>query len=236
MESSINELHINYRYNVIENKGKGATGFVYLVEKRDTKKQYAGKVFTEQTPFFQNEVAVLDKLSKLKSSYIVNLFEFGEGPVKDDLEPEKIKQYLILDYASKGDFYDYIYYPSRGFEERHAKFIFKKILEGVQVCHISGICHRDLKMENILLDEHFNPKICDFGFATEIKGEDGSGLLKDYLGTEHYAAPQMYYHVPYDGVKADIFSLGVILLFLVTGRIGFNDPLSDDPYYKYIIL
>ena len=178
---------------------------------------------------------IFDKLSKLKNPYIVNLFEFGEGPTKIDSEPEESRQYLILDYASKGDFYDYIHYPG-GFQERHAKFIFKKILEGVQVCHNSGICHRDLKMENILLDEHFNPKICDFGFATEIKGKDGSGLLEEYLGTENYAAPQMHLNKPYDGVKADIFSLGVILLYLVTGKIGFNDATLDDEYYKYIIL
>ena len=59
MESSINERHINYRYNVIEKKGEGPSCFVYLVEKRDTKKQYAGKVLLKQIPEFQNEIDIL---------------------------------------------------------------------------------------------------------------------------------------------------------------------------------
>jgi serine/threonine protein kinase len=72
MESSINEKHINYRYNVIEYKGEGASCLVYLVEKRDTKKQYAGKVLLKQIPEFHNEIAILDKPSKLKNPNIVN--------------------------------------------------------------------------------------------------------------------------------------------------------------------
>ena len=52
-----------------------------------------------------------------------------------------------------------------GLGEKYGKVIFRKILEGVQACHNANICHRDLKMQNILFDEQFNPKICDFGFA-----------------------------------------------------------------------
>ena len=114
--------------------------------------------------------------------------------------------------------------------------MFKKILEGVQNCHSSGICHRDLKLHNILLDNDFNPKICDFGFATEIKGKDGSGKLTDYLGTLNYAAPEIFLHKPYDGVKADIFSLGVVLINLVTSKIGFIKANKNDKLYKYIML
>ena len=76
-------------------------------------------------------------------------------------------------------------------------------------------------MQNILIDEFFNPKICDFGFASEIKGRDSSGKLTEFLGTINYASPEIFLHRPYNGVKADIFSLGVILLNLVTCRIGF---------------
>ena len=115
------------------------------------------------------------------------------------------------------------------------KIIFKKILEVVQAIHESGICHRDLKMNNILVDEFFNPKICDFGFATEIQGKDGSKLLTEYLGTPNYAAPEMYESRPYDGIKADIFSLGVILLNIVMCNIGFFHAYKSDHFYKYII-
>ena len=109
-------------------------------------------------------------------------------------------------------------------------------MKGVQACHKAGICHRDLKMQNILVDEFFNPKICDFGFATDIKGKDGSGKLEEYLGTEEYAAPEIHMNRPYDGIKADIFSLGVILINLVTGKPGFYKAFRLDPFYKLIMI
>ncbi len=238
MESTINEKrHINNRYNVIKFKGKGSWGKVYLVEKLEDKKQYAAKVLKKTATSSKKEISIHEKVSQLKCPYLVNLIESDEGPVKTNSKPTKKRKYLILDYASKGEIQKYLHHSGKGFEEKHAKFIFKKILEGVQTLHKSGICHRDLKPGNILFDENFNPKICDFGYATETKGEDGSGLLEEYLGTDNYAAPEMYKNKPYDGVKADIFSLGVILLNLVTNRIGFIEPTpEEDDYYKYILL
>ena len=148
---------------------------------------------------------------------------------------EETKQYLVLENASKGDLYKYIYYSKSGFEEKYAKFIFAKILKGVQAIHDAGICHRDLKIQNILVDDFFNPKICDFGFSGDLKGKDGSGLLDVYCGTPNYAAPELFLHQPYNGVKIDIFSLGVVLLNLVTCKAGFIKALEDDKYYKYIM-
>ena len=108
--------------------------------------------------------------------------------------------------------------------------IFSKILEGVQVCHYANICHRDLKLQNILFDEQFNPKICDFGLAAFNKPE-----LKDFLGTSSYAAPEIFLNCRYNGFKADIFSLGVVLITLVTGKAGFIKATIYDNYYKLII-
>ena len=138
---------------------------------------------------------------------------------------------MILEYASKGELFDYIFYPDRGLSERHCKVVFAKILKGIQTCHNMGICHRDLKMQNILVDENFNPKIIDFGFATK-----NNGQLEEYLGTKNYAAPEIFLNQPYDGFKADIFSLGVVLLNLTTCKIGFKNATKSDPYYIYIIL
>ena len=179
---------------------------------------------------------MLEKVSSLKNPYIVNLIEHGEGPVKLVSKPSENLQYVVLDYASKGEIFGYIFCYEKGLKEKYAKVVFKKILEGVQACHNAGICHRDLKMQNILVDEFFNPKIGDFGFATEIQGKDGSGKLNEYLGTMNYAGPEMFYHKPYNGVKADIFSLGVVLINLVTCKIGFVQAIKKDKYYKYIIV
>ena len=93
-----------------------------------------------------------------------------------------------------------------------------------------GYSHRDLKTGNILLDDKFNPKICDFGFSTYIQKN-----LKDILGTPEYAAPEIY-KGNYDGEKVDIFALGVILFNLVTGIYAFNEAKMSDKAYRLIML
>lgn len=238
MESNTDEESstINDKYKVLEMKGKGASATVYLSEEKTTGKQYAIKVLKDITPSFQNEIEMLKKVSILQNPYLVNLIEFGEGPVKIGSKPTTNNQYLVLEYASKGELFDYIYCSQNGLKERYAKLIFYKILKGVKALHDAGICHRDLKMQNILVDEEFNPKICDFGFASDIKGTDGTGFLKEFLGTLNYAAPEIFLNRPYKGIKADVFSLGVVLLNLVTCKIGFIQAIRKDKYYKNIML
>ena len=238
MENSSSEEKstINLKYKILEKKGRGATAVVFLTEEETTKKKYAVKVLKETNNKFEEEIKILKKISLLKNPSIVNLIEFGEGPIKIVSKPTTNKQYLVLEYASKGELFDYIYCSQKGLKEKYAKLVFQKILKGVKAVHDAGICHRDLKMQNILVDENFNPKICDFGFAAELKGEDGSGLLNEFLGTLNYAAPEIFLNRPYKGDKADIFSLGVVLLNLVTCKIGFIQANKKDKYYRNIMV
>jgi serine/threonine protein kinase len=235
MESLPEENNINNKYLILgDDKGEGATAKVYLVEDKNDKKQYAAKVFSIDPSLFEKEIDILKKVSALNNPYIMKLIDYGEGPVKTPSEPKKNLKYAILEYASKGILYDYIHYPQKGFSERHAKLIFHKILKGVQAIHNVGFCHRDIKMENILVDDKFNPKICDFGFAAETKGKDNSGKLDEYVGTHNYAAPEIHLNIKYEGIKADIFSLGVVLFSLVTGGFGFGKAIKDDILYCHI--
>ena len=235
MESATEENLIDNKYTILEKKGRGATANVFLVEDKNDKTKYAVKVLKEITPYFEKEIEILQKVSILKNPYIINLIHYGEGPVKKSSKPETNNQYMVLDYASKGELFDYIYCSEKGLDEKHAKLIFHKILKGLQAIHNSGICHRDLKMQNILVDDNFNPKICDFGFGAKIIGEDGSGRLNEFIGTPNYAAPEIFLHRPYDGVKVDIFSMGVVLLNLVTCRMGFVQATRLDKYYRCIM-
>ena len=118
---------------------------------------------------------------------------------------------------------------SGSFEERYSKLIFKRILLGVQALHNAGIYHLDLKLENIVIDDACNPKICDFGFAT-----DKDGQLTDIKGTKVYLPPQKLQKEKYSGIKADIFSLGCILFILVLGGRCFSKAEKLDIYYIHI--
>ena len=86
-----------------------------------------------------------------------------------------------------------------------------------------------------MIDDQFNIRIADFGFATTIKGEDGSGLLSKYCGSEAYIAPEIFCENPsYQGHVVDLFALGIILFNLFTGGSPFDIAKSIDPKFEKI--
>jgi 5'-AMP-activated protein kinase catalytic alpha subunit len=94
-----------------------------------------------------------------------------------------------------------------------------------------GAVHRNLKLENIFVDNNLNIKLFDFGYAS-INNID---RLKNQRGTLPYMAPEILEQKKaYDGIKADIFSCGVILFILMQGIFPFNQATSADPYYNQI--
>ena len=144
MESTTqNQTLIDNKYIILEKIGHGGTANVYKVKEIKTNKIYAAKILKEESEYFDNEVKML-KLIK-ENSYMINLIDSGYGPIIKKEHPTENKQYLILEYASKGVLFDYIYLPKRGFGEKYTKLIFKKILLGINQCHKKGICHRDIK-------------------------------------------------------------------------------------------
>ena len=92
-----------------------------------------------------------------------------------------------------------------------------------------NLCHRNLKPGSILLDENYNPKIAGFCLSCINMNNLQSA------GTKSYEAPEVLAHQPYNGIKADIFSLGQLLINLVTGQFGFLSPSKTDRYYRLII-
>ena len=225
------KVFLDNKYILISPKGKGGTSKVFLVEEPQTKNLYAAKIlFQEKLTSFNNEIEILNYLKDKNIPNIINIINFGEGDIILKKGIFK-KKYIILDYAEKGDLSEYIFLTEKPLIEKHAKFIFAEILEGVKALHKNKICHRDLKTANILLDKNFNPKIADYGFSTYIT----NNKIKGCLGTFPYAAPEVLNDKLYDGVKIDIFSLGVIMFDLVTGIKGFRLALIKDPMYKLII-
>ena len=228
MEDTNNQGTIHSRYIIQEKKGSGKFSNVYLVKDSTNNTLYAAKVLKEPTHTFQNEINILNKLNKVNSPYIIRMFTSGEGTIERN-NTKKISQYIILENCPNKELLMYIREPNSAFDEKLGKLIFYKILKGIQACHEAGICHRDIKNDNIILDENLHIKICDFGFSTNNKEN-----LEDYIGTKKYAAPELLEGKPYDGFKADIFSLGVVLFTLITGSFGFGLGSVTDKYYQYI--
>ncbi|EEP82988.1 OSK2 protein [Uncinocarpus reesii 1704] len=120
-----------------------------------------------------------------------------------------------------------------------AQKIFTQLVGAVAYVHSKSCVHRDLKLENILLDKHENVKLCDFGFTREYDGK--ASYLQTFCGTICYSAPEMLKGEKYAGEKVDVWSLGIILYALIAGELPFDEDddqvtkskiLSEEPKYK----
>ena len=100
--------------------------------------------------------------------------------------------------------------------------------------HTAGVCHRDLKLENIVLDAQYNLKVIDLGMACPYAVPSGFEETV-FCGTKGYRAPEIVTMCAYQPYITDLFSLGVIIFSLVTGRFPFGDASINDPYYEFIV-
>ena len=214
MEADNNDLgSIDNKYIIQKELGVGAFSAVYQVKEKEKGDEYAAKVIIH---YQKNEIKVSQILSSTNSPYIIKFIKFDQGEIKVRNKVE-FRSYIIYELCPKGSLEKYLSYGLGGFDENQSKFIFSEILIGIQECHKKGICHLDIKAENIFLGNEFNIKIGDFGFSST-----NSFLEGDY-GTRGYKAPEVTNDKEYDGIKADIFSLGVLLLNIRTGKFLFKE-------------
>lgn len=221
---------IGNHYIIKNDLDSGATATVYLVECIKTGKIYAAKLYDKIDDYNKTEIEILKRLSSSNNPYIIHLISWGEEYILIDgvAENNEKKLFIIMDYLPNKDLFSYI--NSNEIDENMAKNLFYKILKAVEYCHSQGICHRDIKLENILLNEKNEPVLCDFGY-----GSLSIENLKFYIGSEHYHPPEILREKPYNGIKSDIFCLGVLLFVLVFKCYGFEKATFNDNLYKLIM-
>ena len=128
-------------------------------------------------------------------------------------------RYLVLEFVDKGELFEHIASSGRLQEQEAIKF-FRQMMSAVGFCHSINICHRDLKPENILMTSSGDIKIADFGMAA--LHQSPGHKLKTSCGSPHYAAPELIKGNDYRGDKADIWSMGIILFAMLSGRLPFD--------------
>lgn len=139
--------------------------------------------------------------------------------------------WIVTELCSGGELFDYLVEKGR-LSETETKYIFGQLCLAVAYLHGKGIVHRDLKLENVLLDERCRVKLGDFGFTREF--EKGA-LMETFCGTTGYASPEMLQGKKYTGPEVDIWSLGVILYCLLTGMLPFDDDDESVMRNKIIV-
>ncbi|NXC48678.1 TSSK1 kinase, partial [Penelope pileata] len=158
----------------------------------------------------------IDALKRLHHPSIIRTYEIFETSTD--------KVYIIMELGVKGDLLDYIKITG-AMKENFACSKFQQLASAIKHCHDLDFAHRDLKCENILLDEHLNVKLSDFGFSKHLsRDENGKVILsKTFCGSAAYAAPEVLQGIPCDPRISDIWSLGVILYTMVYALMPFND-------------
>ena len=226
------------QYKTIWSVANGGFGNTFLAIKEGDieKKVYILKTFIDDNNKARNKITLINEINMLE-----DLKKGEKNPIQfipylyDKNNDVNERLYYTIDYFSKGNLLDYIQNSDK-FSERHAKILFKKIVEGIKFCHKKNICHLDIKPANIIFDNEFEPIIIDFGLSKKIK--DDKNEILQYIGktgTIQYECPEMWEIGKYTGVEADIFSLGVLLFNLISTKCGFGKATNNDPYYSLII-
>ncbi len=139
--------------------------------------------------------------------------------------------WLVLEYCQGDELYNYLCNKGH-LPVETAQKIFTQLVGAVAYIHSKQCVHRDLKLENVLLDKHENVKLVDFGFTREYEGK--ASYLQTFCGTVCYSAPEMLRGEKYAGEKVDVWSLGIILYALLKGELPFDE--DDDAATKAKIL
>lgn len=209
-------------YNLAEKIGNGCFGKVYkatllltgaevalkLIPKNDLKNKDSKKKI-------EKEINILKRLNGEEG--ICKLYEYFE-------DEENV--YLVFEYLKNGDLVKYFKVEPL-FSEEKLKPFFRKIVEAIGAMHRNSILHRDIKLDNILLDSNFNPKVCDFGISTIV--EPGRKIT-DTGGTPAYLAPEVILAEGKVGPKSDVWSLGILLYLLVYGNVPFKANQIQELY------
>lgn len=200
-----------YRY--VRMIGKGAFGIATLGIHKLTGRYVAIK--TIKKSFIKDEYSrrklfqEIYILKKVKHSNIIRLLEVFES-MKHIL--------LVMEYANGGDLLHYVRNWGR-LPELDSKHILRQILYGLAHCHCRSVMHRDIKLDNILLDSKGNVKIWDFGIAKIIGKE---AIAKEQCGTPAYMAPEIMNEDGYEAFYPDFWSLGVLLYTMILGTVPFK--------------
>ena len=211
--------------------GKGTNSEVFLGYDSKTLQKLAIKVVnlkklsSNSKLKLQKEIEILKKLKNESSS---NRFvKFHKAIYKQE---NNDILYLAMEFIPGCDLYVLCSEFSLGIPETLTKKIFFNIAIAIKELHSLQICHLDLKLENIMYNKDTNSvTIVDFGFSHYTTNNpqdltDKNQILQtSFCGSIHYAAPELLSRIPFDGKKADVWSLGVVLFAMLSGQFPFDD-------------
>jgi len=205
--------------------GQGSASVVRQAEHKETGEQVAVKIISKGTNPAKRRKSVkacreISILRAISHANVVKLYRTYES---------RTHFFLVMELVKGMELFDYLINKGR-LSLSEALVIFSQVVKGLIACHERGVVHRDLKAENILLDTEGNVKIVDFELANFVRREK----LRTFCGSSYYAPPEICAGQVYDGEKADVWSMGVLLYMMVVGEYPFDDE-NDANLIKKIL-
>ena len=205
--------------------GKGSYATVRLGIHKETKKKYAIKIYSKLSLFdiqkrntVKNEILILKHLDH---DNIMKMYEVIDTPKN---------LYLVLEYINGISLLQYIKQKNEHkIDEKTCKNFFYQIVKGINYCQLKNICHRDIKLENILLVENKRIKIIDFGFGVK---SNNNTYHKFFCGTPSYMPPEIINKEKYIAQFSDIWSLGILLYTMLCGNFPFIANNENELFEK----
>ncbi|QQK41716.1 Serine/threonine protein kinase, putative [Penicillium digitatum] len=226
-EFSSKDLRTVGNYTLGRLIGKGSFGKVYLASHKLTNGSKV--VLKSSSKEDTNLVREIHHHRQFLHPHITRLYEV--------IVTESLV-WLVLEYCPGDELYNYLLRHGPLPVEK-VKRMFTQLVGAVAYVHSKSCVHRDLKLENIMLDKQENVKLCDFGFTRGYEGK--TSYLQTFCGTICYSAPEMLKGEKYAGEKVDVWSLGIILYALLAGELPYDDDddeitkkriLSDEPTFN----
>ena len=255
--SSYKSINDEYLFTEVLNQGK--RNAVYLAHpKRNPEQQEVVKMSKTPMRSSRDDSSNLlqeeyNLLSKLSHPNIIKVLKKGRSAAK---LPTEHYNYISYEYLENGCLIDFFKQQSlkdsnesnmelvlsHPKKEKIVRTFFKQMVDAVAHLFSKGICHRDIKLDNILVRKNYDFVLSDFDLSSNFFDEAGNPMLfSDVAGSSKYFPPEVWQIIDakevkyeYDGKKVDIFSLGILLFCLACGKMPFGFAKKKDPYYYFL--
>ncbi len=220
---------LDRKYILVKEIDSSMTSTTYKAFDSFTEKEFLAKIFNKNDALLNTEIKICETITRNGNQFFLKYINSSRGNFNMDEIEEYNINYILFEYANKGNLLQYVNLKRRGFNEKICRFIFAKILKAIQVLHGLGIFAKKIDLKDILLDgENYDLKLSNFEFYSFFINEKGEKILiKEKVKIGQNMAPEVGKGIPYDGEKADIFSLGILLFSLITGFNGLKGAKTN---------